>query len=182
MAAMTAYGKIDGIFWMIINAFGISATTFVGQNFGARKFDRMRQCVRVSLGMAAGTTMLLSLLMYTCGGFVFRLFTSDTAVLTTGMQILRLLSPMWITYVCIEILSCSVRGTGDSLIPTLMTLFGVCLLRVIWVMAIVPFRKTLPMVLVAYPITWSFTSILFIIYYRRGSWLKRGIQRLDSMA
>ncbi|MBR6766841.1 MAG: MATE family efflux transporter, partial [Clostridia bacterium] len=133
MAAMTAYGKIDGLFWMIIGAYGIAVSTFVGQNFGARKFDRMRKCIRVGLGMAAGTTVLLSLVMYTCGSFIYRLFTSDAVVLDYGMQILRLVSPLWITYVCIEILSASIRGTGDSLIPTLLTLFGVCLLRVVWI-------------------------------------------------
>lgn len=182
MAAWTAYGKIDGLFWMIISAFGISVTTFVGQNFGARKYDRMRKCVRVGLGMAAGTTACISLFMYTCGGFIYRMFTSDAVVLEHGMQILHLLSPLWMTYICIEILSCSVRGAGDSLIPTLMTLFGVCLVRAVWVTVIAPMKPVLSMVLVAYPITWTFTSIMFIIYYRKGGWLKRCIAKLDGAA
>jgi len=181
MAAMTAYGKIDGLFWMIIAAFGISVSTFVGQNFGARKFDRMRQCTRVGLAMAAGTTVFLSIFLCTFGGFIYRMFTTDAVVLDYGMQILRLVAPLWITYVCIEILSASVRGTGDSLIPTLMTLCGVCLLRVVWITMIVPTRPSVTMVMAAYPITWTITSTLFIIYYRRGSWLKRGIERLDAM-
>lgn len=182
MAAMTAYGKIDGLFWMIIGAFGVSVTTFVGQNFGARKFDRMRKCIRVGLAMAAGTTILLSLVMCTCGGFVYRLFTSDAVVLEYGMQILRLVGPLWITYVSIEILSASIRGTGDSLIPTLLTLFGVCLLRVVWITLIVPMNRSLSMVMLAYPITWTLTSTLFIIYYRKGHWLERGIARLNKMS
>ncbi len=182
MAAWTAYSKIDGLFWMIISAFGVSVTTFVGQNFGARKLDRMRQCVKVGLGMAAGTTIGLSVIMYTFGGFIYRMFTTDPVVLGHGMQILHLLSPLWITYICIEILSCAVRGTGDSLIPTIMTLCGVCLVRILWVAFIAPIKPVLPMLLVAYPITWSLTSILFIIYYKKGSWLDRGLRRLDAMA
>lgn len=181
MAAWTAYGKIDGLFWMIIQAFGIAVTTFVGQNFGARQFDRMRQCVRVGLGMSAVTTAGLSLVMYTCGGWIYRMFTDDLTVLEYGMEILHLLSPLWLTYVCIEILSGAVRGAGDTLIPTLMTLFGVCLLRIVWIKVVVPFNPVLPMLMLAYPITWALTSVLFVFYYRKGGWFKRGLQRLDSM-
>lgn len=110
------------------------------------------------------------------------LWTSDAVVLEYGMQILRLVGPLWITYVSIEILSASIRGTGDSLIPTLLTLFGVCLLRVVWITLIVPMNRSLSMVMLAYPITWTLTSTLFIIYYRKGHWLERGIARLNKMS
>ena len=61
IAAWTAYGKIDTIYWMIINAFGISITTFAGQNFGAGKYDRVRKGIRVCLGISMGATIALSL-------------------------------------------------------------------------------------------------------------------------
>ena len=60
VAAWTAYGKLDGLYWMMINAFGVSITTFVGQNFGAGKYDRMRRSVRVCLLMTFGATVLMS--------------------------------------------------------------------------------------------------------------------------
>ena len=65
------------------------------------------------------------------------------------------------------------RGTGDTLIPTMMTLFGVCLLRVVWILVIVPMNATIEMVLYSDPITWILTSTLFIIYYFRGHWMHR---------
>ena len=69
----------------------------------------------------------------------------------------------------------AVRGTGDSLIPTLFTLMGVCLLRVVWVMGVAPAYHSLTVVLLSYPITWTVTSVLFVIYYLKGGWLRRSI-------
>lgn len=180
MAAWTAYGKIDGLFWMMINAFGVSITTFVGQNFGAGKYDRMRRSVRVCLGMAAGATITMSLLVLLMGGTLLGLFTDDAHVVETGMSIVRLIAPMWLTYICIEVLSGAMRGAGDTLTPTLMTLVGVCLMRVFWVSVIVPMRHELPVLLVSYPLSWTITSLLFIVYYLRGGWLRRCLGRQDT--
>ncbi len=173
VAAWTAYGKIDGVFWMIINAFGISITTFVGQNFGAAKFDRMKKSVRICLSMAIGASILLSMFVYASCGFLLKIFTNDTSVMEIGVPMIRFLAPFYITYVCIEILSGAVRGAGDSLIPTIITAVGVCGLRVVWILAFVPLHPTVNMVSASYPITWSITSLAFLVYYLHGGWLKR---------
>ena len=181
MAAWTAYGKIDGLYWMMISAFGVSITTFAGQNFGARRYDRMRRSVRVCLGMAAGVTVFMSALILTVGRPMLGMFTDDAHVVETGMSIIRLIVPTWITYLCIEILSGAMRGAGDSLMPTLMTLTGVCLMRVFWVTVVVPRMHQLPVLMLSYPITWVITSCMFIVYYLRGRWLDRCIARQGSV-
>ncbi len=175
MAAWTAYGKIDGMYWMIISAFGVSITTFAGQNFGAGHYDRMRRSVRVCLGISAGVTVCMSALTLLLGRPMLRMFTDDPLVVEIGMTIIRVIVPTWITYLCIEILSGALRGAGDSLVPTLMTLAGICLLRVFWVTAVVPVHHELTVLLLSYPITWTLTSALFIVYYLRGKWLGRCI-------
>ena len=182
LAAWTAYGKLDGLFWMTISAFGIAITTYVGQNFGARKFDRMRRSVWVCMGMAAAATVLLSLFLLTCGESLYRLFSDDKEVIRQGMEILRLLVPTYVTYLCIEIFSGALRGTGDSLIPTLMTLFGVCVLRAVWVLAVAPAYHQLTVVLLCYPITWTVTSLMFLAYYLKGGWFQRGLRRAGMQA
>lgn len=181
MAAWTAYGKIDGLYWMIISAFGVSITTFAGQNFGARRYDRMRRSVRVCLGMAAGVTVFMTALILAVGRPMLGMFTDDAHVVETGMSIIRLIVPTWITYLCIEILSGAMRGAGDSLMPTLMTLTGVCLMRVFWVTVVVPRMHQLPVLMLSYPITWVITSCMFIVYYLRGRWLDRCIARQGSV-
>lgn len=182
LAAWTAYGKLDGLFWMTISAFGVSITTFVGQNFGAKLYARMKRSVLVCLGMAAGATVVLSGILLLFGENLYRLFSDDETVIRYGMEILRLLVPTYITYLGIEILAGAVRGAGDSLIPTLLTLFGVCLLRVVWLLGVVPQHNTLEMVLVCYPITWVLTSGMFAVYYWRFGWLKRCIRKAEGAA
>lgn len=177
MAAWTAYGKIDGLFWMVISAFGVSITTFAGQNFGACRYERMKRSIRVCLGIAAGASVLMSAVVLLIGRPMLGMFTDDAHVLEIGLSIIHLLAPTWILYLCIEILSGAMRGAGDSVIPTLMTLVGVCLMRVFWIFVIVPVFHELRVLLLSYPITWTITSAMFILYYRRGKWLDRCIAK-----
>ena len=173
IAAWTAYGKVDGIFWMIMGAYGVAITTFAGQNFGAGKYDRIHKSVKVCLGMAAFTSVLLSAVVLLGGRIFFRLFTSDDSVIDIGLHMMAVISPSYITYICIEILGGTARGCGDSIIPMLLTCFGICVLRVIWILVIVPLRPDVSTVAFSYPLTWTVTSVMFIIYYLRGNWLKR---------
>ncbi len=165
VAAWTAYSKIDSIFWMIVSAFGISVTTFVGQNYGAGKKDRMRKGVRICMAMTFAATFLISLVLYFWGIYCYRLFTADTAVIRIGVEMLRFLVPVYFTYVAIEILSGALRGVGDSWIPMLICLIGICALRVIWLMLAVPLRKNIYTIMFSYPLTWVVTTILFVVYY-----------------
>ncbi len=164
MAAWAAFGKIDSIVWMINGAFGISVTTFVGQNFGAGKWDRVRKGTRDCLLMTVGTEMALSALIVFVGQYLFGVFTSDAGVVQIGMRMVRIISPTYWLFAFIEIYSGSLRAQGSVLVTTIMTLVGVCLLRVIWVMFIVPNGK-LEQLIACYPITWVVTAAAMIIYY-----------------
>ncbi|MBP3655296.1 MAG: MATE family efflux transporter [Clostridia bacterium] len=175
IAAWTAYGKVDGLFWMTVSAFGVAITTFAGQNFGAGQIARMKKSVRVCMGMSAGTTIFMSTILLLFGRALLGMFTDDAHVLDTGYGIMKLIVPTYIAYISIEILSGAMRGTGDSLMPTIMTLTGVCLMRVFWVGVVLPANRSLTVLLMSYPITWVITSAMFIVYYLRGNWLRRRI-------
>ena len=176
VAAWTAYGKIDVIYWTIINAFGISITTFVGQNFGAGKLERVYKGVRVCLGISAGATIFLStdpLWIWTI--YIYLLFTTDAGVIEKGVEILHFLVPTLITYVCIEILSGALRG-----IERLLDSHGYdsfrrmyILLRVVWIVVAVPIYPDIKTICFSYPLTWTVTSVLFLIYYRWFSKIRK---------
>lgn len=172
VAAWTAYGKVDSFFWMIMSAYGIAITTFAGQNFGAGKLDRVKKSVRVCLAMAAVTSIFFSILVVSGGHIILRLFTSDATVIDICMGMIRIVSPAYITYICIEILSGACRGCGDALMPMILTCFGVCILRVVWVLAIGVLNPGVSRIVFSYPLTWTITSILFIIYYKKGKWMR----------
>lgn len=171
VAAWTAYGKMDVIYWMSISSMGLAITTFAGQNFGAGRIDRLKQGVRVSLWMSAAFTVVMSALMLAFARPILSVFTPDGDVLTIGVAMMHFLVPCFITYVPVELLAGAIRGAGKSLGPMLISVFGVCVLRLVWLLAVVPFHSTIPMVELSYPITWSVTSVALGIYYCRGSWL-----------
>ena len=167
-AAWAAYSKLDQCYWMIVNAFGLAITTFVGQNFGAGRIDRARKGVKVCLAMASGTTFFLTAIYLLYGNYGLLLFTTDRAVIDIGVDIIMQIAPWFISFVPIELLSGAIRGAGKSFVPTVILIFGVCVLRIIWIL-IVPFiMPTLFGVLASYPITWVISALLFLIYYAKG--------------
>ncbi len=165
VAAHTAFAKIDAIYWMISGAFSVSIITFIGQNYGARKFDRMKKSIKVCLFMDLIASLLLTTVMLVAGPYLLRLFTSDQEVIQIGMQIIHIIAPSYALFIFIEILSSALRGMGNVLIPMLMTCGGVCVLRILWIFLFVRTHLSVTTILMSYPISWGFTAVLFIIYF-----------------
>jgi len=165
VAAWAAYAKIDSIFWMASSSFGIGVTTFVGQNYGAGLYKRVRQCVRQSAVIMSLGTIACSVIFYHWGAYAFQLFTTDPAVMELGERMLHYLSPFYITYTAIELFSGSLRGMGDSVRPMVISVLGICCLRVLWIIFAVPVWHYIETIEFSYPLTWITTSILFIGYY-----------------
>jgi len=165
VAAWSVYGKLDAVFWMISGAIGISITTFVGQNFGARKYDRVKKSVRVCLGIDTVISMVLVVFFLLLRNPLFAIFTNDPDVIRIGCEMMALITPCYMFFICIEVLSGALRGIGDVIIPTLITLGGVCIFRILWLIGALRIRPTVGAIILSYPVTWLITSILFIIYY-----------------
>lgn len=178
LSGWTAYGKMDGLFWMTISSFGVAITTFVGQNFGAGKIKRVKQSVRTCLMMAAGATIFMSAVILIFSRTLLGLFTTEEAVLDWGQVIITTLVPTYITYVCVEVFSCALHGAGDTLIPTLMTFFGICVMRTVWVTFFIPTHHELNLLLLIYPISWIVTSILLTVYFLRGKWTPKCAEKM----
>ena len=104
------YGKVDGLYWMMINALGISATTFVGQNFGAGRLDRVRKGAGACMVIGVVLTASVGVVLYNGGHLLVELFTTDQQVQAISMDLLHFMVPTFITYIAIEILSGTLRG------------------------------------------------------------------------
>jgi len=176
IASWAAIGKVDGFIWMVMGAFGISITTFVGQNFGAGNYTRVKRSVRVCLAMTLGSIVALSVLIVVFAGPLLGFFTGDAEVIGIGTEFLRILGPSYFLFVFIEIFSGAIRGAGEALQPMLITTFGVCGLRFLWMLCVVPFFPSMQMVAMNYPVTWLITAVVFTVYYLRMNWLKRCIK------
>jgi putative MATE family efflux protein len=180
VAGWAAHGKLDSIYWMIMGAYGAAITTFAGQNCGAGKMDRVKKSIRICLGMSGVTSVLVGAGFLAFGRVIMRVFTSDAVVLDLAMEMFWAVAPFYLTYVCVEIIGGAIRGCGNSLGPMLITCFGVCVLRVIWVYTVLPLRPVLSTLMIIYPISWAVTSVFLVIYYRRGRWLRAGAQSIPS--
>lgn len=184
VAAHTAFAKIDAIYWMISGAFSVSIITFIGQNYGARKFDRMKKSIKVCLLMDLIASLLLTTVMLLAGPYLLRLFTSDQEVIEIGMQIIHIIAPSYALFIFIEILSSSLRGMGNVVVPMLMTCGGVCVLRILWIFIFVRTHLSVTTILMSYPISWGFTAVLFIIYFMfyQKKFFRRCIEETETPA
>ena len=172
VAAWTAYNKMDILFWMTITALSQALTTFAGQNYGAGKYDRLKKSVKISVAMSAAITIAMSAFLVLLARPILSIFTPDPDVLEIGVEMVVFLAPCYVTYILVELLPGAIRGAGKSLIPMLISVFGVCGLRLLWLFLVVPNYHTIVMVEASYPITWITTSVAVLIYYKFGKWLK----------
>ncbi len=194
-------------------AFGVSITTFVGQNFGAQKYQRIRQSVRVCMGMglamAAGMSGLELVLrrfilgIYTtdpeviaqkyqrirqsvrvCMGmglamaagmsglelvlrrFILGIYTTDPEVIAAGAYVMLCIIPFNVVFTPVEVFAGAMRGTGYSIVPTVITCTCVCLFRVVWIWLVVERWHHLGVLAMAYPLSWVLCAIVFTCLFR----------------
>ena len=170
-AAWSIFWKLDGIYWPVSNAIGITVMTFTGQNYGARQPERIRKIIRTGLGMHLGFSALFSLTLFLTRYLTVRCFTDDPAVIAEGVTIICMLAFFYPVFCCVEVFSSAMRGCGNSVMPTVLTLFGTCLLRLALLYTVTFPHLSNWTIAICYPATWGATSLLFLIYYRFFRWM-----------
>ena len=181
IAAWTAYQKTDAITWIIVNSCGLAITTFIGQNFGAQKYKRVRQCVWISMAMSTAMVLTSSLLILFFRRPILGIYTTDQKVIETGAWVMLMILPFNFIFMPTEVFAGAMRGTGYTLIPTLITACFVCFFRILWVAFLVPVVHTIPMLAAVYPISWFIALIFFTITYFRGTWLRKPIAQAGML-
>lgn len=174
--AMTS--KTDGLFWSVSSALGAAITTFVGQNVGAGKMDRVKTCVKQGFLLSLGITMFLSTLLMLIARPFLSILTKDTAVIDTTFQMMTYFVPYYFTWTVIEVLSAVMRGAGDAVRPVVIIGLGICLFRVIWIATVFAHFRTVFILSICYVISWVITGIGLFIHYRKGNWLRLAENRI----
>jgi len=165
VASWTAYTKLDGLFWMISGAMGVTITTFVGQNFGAGKMDRIRKGVRVMNWAYAVTAVTMSALVIVFRQLLFHIFVDSLEAVEIGCRMLLIISPFYLVNIYIENYSGALRGMGDTLAPMLFSVLGICVFRIIYLAFFFPLFESLEVLCAMYPVSWVLTNTLYMIYY-----------------
>ena len=178
IAAWTAYSKTDGMTWQVNGALGVAVTTFVGQNFGAQKYDRVRRSVWVCMGLGVAMMGGLSILEFIFRRFLLGIFTTDPEVIRIGAEMMACIILFNAVFVPIEVFGGAMRGTGYSLQPTVIMVVCICIVRVLWIWFVVSRFHTIVMLCMIFPITWVLCAGIFFALYLKGDWLHNRIAAL----
>ena len=171
MAGFAAYMKIDGFNILPVSSISMAATTFVGQNYGAGRMDRVKKSVWVTLVMGLCYTLVTGALLLMGQDAILRLFTSEEAVIAFGKTAMRWFCPFYFLLSILHGLAGAVRGTGASVPPMVVLLVSLCLFRIVWIQFILPFIGTYTGVMMVYPVSWALGAVLMVLYTWKGKWM-----------
>lgn len=163
--AWAAYNKIDLFFWDILSALGAATMTFVGQNYGAKKFDRVEKSAKVAMVISTVMGAVICVLMVNFAGDLINIFVSDAAVIKCGVSMVTFMAPLYIISGFMEIPSGAMRGLGYAFWPMVIVSVLMIGLRIPWLIFVVPKHHTVNYVLVTYPMVIIAAAVLVGIYY-----------------
>ena len=177
-AGINAANKLDTFAFLPVQSIATAATTFAGQNIGAGKADRVRQGMFASMAIGVGFSVL-GLLVVPAGPTLLRLFTDDAEVVASGMIYLRSIMPFYSLLAVLFVLNSVIRGAGESLIPMISVLLGICLARLPAAYLLEAYFGG-DSIFFSYAIGWSISLLLIVPYYLSGRWKNKKITKMSE--
>ena len=165
MAGSTAAGNIEGFLFTTLDAFTQGCQSFVSQNYGAKKLDRVRKIVWICVALCTAVGAALGITAWLCGRTLLGIYSSDPQVIDYGMQRMAINSALYFTFAPMNIFSGAMRGLGNSLLPMADSVLGTCVLRVAWVYTVFALFPSWQMLFVSYPVSWALTGLLAGVSY-----------------
>lgn len=160
MAVSSAAFNVEIMAYYILNSFGQACTTFVGQNYGAGQIDRCRKALKLCLIESVIATACAVAIALASGKYLIALFNNDPEVIRLGMVRLKFIFMSYIFSTIYDCMSGYMRGFGISLTPALLTIFGVCGTRIIWIYMVFPMSQTFETIMQVYPISLAINMVL----------------------
>ena len=164
VAGNTAYAKLDGIYWMVSNAFAVAIATFVAQNLGANKLKRVHQSIRVCIVLDLFLSGCISLFFYTTSKYLLYLFTNDPNVVEQALLVMKAIAPYYALVPIYEVLASALRGLDDVFIPMIINIVGLCGVRAFYIL-MQSHPTSIYQIIISCPISWIFTAIVTLVYY-----------------
>ncbi len=165
MAGSTAAGNIEGFVFTAMDAFNQAAQSFVGQNYGAKKLDRVKRIILICLGLVTVMGLVLGVGAYLAAEPLLGIYSADPAVIAYGKARMLAICVPYFTCGAMGIFVGGMRGLGSSVTPMLNTVFSVCVLRVVWVYTIFALWPTWEVLFISYPVTWVIASLMGCVCY-----------------
>ena len=171
VAGFTAFLKVDGFNILPVMSFSLAATTFVGQNIGAGKMDRVKKGTVTVMLMCILYSAVISVIMILFRTQIVGIFSDSEAVVEYGVQCLWALAPFYVLLAVIHSLAGAVRGSGHTVPPMVIILISLCLYRIAWIEIAAPLFGNIRGVFLTYSTSFFVGAALMIIYTLRGKWL-----------
>ena len=186
MAGNTAAASLEGFVYTAMNSMSQASLSFTGQNFGAGQLKRIKRIAGICLASVSVVGLILGMAFYLLGTPLSRIYSPDQAVIDVSLTRLEIICTTYFLCGIMEVLVGLLRGMGQSLLPTTVSLLGACAFRVLWIYTVFAADKTLTTLYISYPISWLLTSFIhlvcfFIVYfYNNRKLLKAGMQEITG--
>ena len=171
MAGCGSYSKGEGFVFLPITAFAMALTTFIGQNLGAGQFDRAKQGARIGILCSMAMAELIGVALFFLAPYAMRLFNDDPAVVAIGVRQSHIEALFFCFLAFAHGVSAVLRGAGRAQVPMYTMLGCWCILRVSYITLALKVWPDIATIFWAYPITWSVSCVVFLIYYLKADWV-----------
>ena len=171
MAGVSAFSSLEGFAFLPIGSISMTLSTFVSQNIGAQKYDRVKEGARFGVIAAPLLSEAIGLIMTLIMPFLISLFDSDPGTIAAGVARGRICAPLFILCAFTHSVSGILRGAGKSAFPMYVILSCWCVLRVTYITVVVQFVNDVTAVHWAFPLTWFFSAVIMLWLYLKTDWV-----------
>ena len=171
MAAYGAYSKLEGFAFLPVTSFTMALTTYVSQNLGAGEYDRAKKGSRFGIITSLLLAELIGVLMYLFAPQLTAIFTETPEVIALGVEQARTISLFYCLLAFSHAVASVCRGAGKAFVPMTIMLVFWCVVRIAYITTVMHFVHDIQYIYWAYPITWSLSSIVYLIYYHFSDWV-----------
>lgn len=176
VAGFSCSNKIDNFMGLPVNSLMLAITTFVGQNLGARQYERVKQGVRAALVMSISIVVTLGVFVFLFSDSLMRIFTSDMDVIEDGTIILRIMCPCYIFLCFHQVYSGALRASGRSSVPMVTSIIAFVVMRQIFLAVAIPLYHHISIIGIGYSFTWAMAALMTGIYYFTSNWLQKSMR------
>lgn len=171
VAGCGVYSKIEGFAFLPITCFAMSLTTFIGQNLGAQQLERAKKGAVFGIFCSMSLAELVGLCVFFLMPYLAAAFDNSAAVVEIATRQAHVEALFYCLLAFSHCIAGIVRGAGKSTVPMLVMLASWCLIRITYITVTVHFIPKLSVIFWAYPLTWSISSVIFLLYFVKGKWL-----------
>ena len=177
MAACGAYSRIEGFVFLPIMSFSMALTSYIGQNLGAKEYERAKQGARFGILTSITMAEIVGIVLFFFGGFFISTFIQDAdpdavaEIIAIGAKQCRVEALFFFLLAFSHSIAGICRGAGKAVVPMVIMLSVWCVFRIIYITVAMHIKHEIVLLFAAYPITWFISSVIYFIYYKKSNWL-----------